>query len=224
MSRRRSKHGPSLRSVVAAGRLLPIVGVVSAYHRSWLRLDALAGLTLWALLIPQGLAYGQLAGLSPVTGLYVGLVGLVIYAVLGTSRYLSVGPESSVAMIVAVELAPRAGGDPARYGALAALLAILVAGFLLVGFVARLGIIVRLLSAPVLTGYLAGSGIVIAISQLPKVTGIATDKRYPHVLGGIVRSAETVEPWAIAVGLATALIVVALTRFARFIPGLVPSH
>lgn len=218
MSRRRSKHGPNLRSALAVGRLLPIVGVVSAYDRSWLTRDALAGLTLWALLIPQGLAYGQLAGLSPVTGLYVGLVALVIYAVLGTSRYLSVGPESSVAMIVAVELAPRADGDPARYAALAALLAILVAGFLLLGFVARLGIIIRLLSAPVLTGYLAGSGIVIAISQLPKVTGIATDKRYPEVLGGIVRSAETVEPWAIGVGLATALIVLALTRFARFIP------
>ena len=218
MSRRRSKRGPSPRSAIAAGRLLPIVGVVSAYQPSWLRRDALAGLTLWALLVPQGLAYGQLAGLSPVTGLYVGLVALVIYAVLGTSRYLSVGPESSVAMIVAVELAPRADGDAARYAALAALLAILVAGFLLLGFVARLGIIVRLLSAPVLTGYLAGSGIVIAISQLPKVTGIATDKRYPEVFGGIVRSAETAEPWAIGVGLATALVVVALTRFARFLP------
>ena len=218
MSRRPSKRGPSLRSAEAVGRLLPIVGVVSGYQRSWLRRDALAGLTLWALLIPQGLAYGQLAGLSPVTGLYVGLVSLVLYALLGTSRYLTVGPESSVAMIVAVELAPLAGGDAARYSALAALLALLVAGFLVLGFVARLGIIIRLLSAPVLTGYLAGSGIVIAVSQLPKVTGIATDKRYPEVFGGLVRSARTVEPWAIAVGVATALIVLALARFARFLP------
>jgi SulP family sulfate permease len=175
-------------------------------------------LTLWALLVPQGLAYGQLAGLPAVTGLYVGLVSILAYALLGTSRYLTVGPESAVAMIVAVELAPLAHGDPARYAKLAALLAVLVAGFLLLGFIARLGIIVRLLSAPVLTGYLAGSGIVIAISQLPKVTGIATDKRYPSVLGGLVRSADTVEPWALVVGGATAAIVLLLTRFARFIP------
>ena len=200
------------------GDFLPFVRVLSGYRRSWLRGDALAGLTLWALLVPQGLAYGQLAGLPAVTGLYVGLVSILAYALLGTSRYLTVGPESSVAMIVAVELAPLAHGDPARYAKLAALLAVLVAGFLLIGFIARLGIIVRLLSAPVLTGYLAGSGIVIAISQLPKVTGIASDKNYPRVLGGLIRSANTVEPWALVIGGATALIVLTLTRFARFIP------
>ena len=92
-------------------------------------------------------------------------MSLLVYALLGTSRYLTVGPESSVAMIVAVELAPLSKGDPARYASLAALLALLVAGFLVLGFLARAGIIVRLLSAPVLTGYLAGSGIVIAIGK-----------------------------------------------------------
>ena len=200
------------------GDFLPLAALLGRYRRSWLRRDALAGLTLWALLVPQGLAYGQLAGLSPVTGLYVGLVAMLAYALLGSSRYLTVGPESSVAMIVAVELGPLAGGDPARYAALAGMLALLVGGFLLLGFAARLGVLVRLLSAPVLTGYLAGSGIVIAISQLPKLTGISTDKRYPRVLGGLVRSAETVEPWAVAIGLATAVFVVVVARFARHIP------
>jgi len=214
--RRTDLRGPSVWSRL--GDFLPLVRTLSVYRRSWLRGDALAGLTLWALLVPQGLAYGQLAGLPAVTGLYVGLVSILAYALVGTSRYLTVGPESAVAMIVAVELAPLAHGDPARYAKLAALLAVLVAGFLLLGFIARLGIIVRLLSAPVLTGYLAGSGIVIAISQLPKVTGIATDKRYPSVLGGLVHSADTVEPWALVVGGATAAIVLLLTRFARFIP------
>jgi SulP family sulfate permease len=82
----------------------------------------------------------------------------------------------------------------------------------------RASIVTRLLSSPVLTGYLAGSGIVIAISQLPKVTGISTDKRYPQVVGGLVRSAETAEPWAIAIGIATVLVVVALARFAGKLP------
>jgi SulP family sulfate permease len=200
------------------GDFFPLVSLLAHYRRSWLPRDALGGLTLWALLVPQGLAYGQLAGLPPVTGLYVGLIAMLAYALLGSSRYLTVGPESSVAMIVAVELGPLAGGDPTRYAALAAMLALLVGGFLLLGFAARLGIIVRLLSAPVLTGYLAGSGIVIAISQLPKLTGIATDKRYPGVLGGLVRSADTVEPWAIAIGLATVLFVVVVARLARHVP------
>jgi sulfate permease, SulP family len=200
------------------GDFLPLVPLLARYRRPWLRRDALAGLTLWALLVPQGLAYGQLAGLPPVTGLYVGLVAMLAYALLGSSRYLTVGPESSVAMIVAVELGPLAGGDPARYAALAGMLALLVGGFLLLGFAARLGLMVRLLSAPVLTGYLAGSGIVIAISQLPKLTGISTDKRYPRVLSGLVHSAETVEPWAVAIGLATAVFVVVVARFACHIP------
>ena len=115
-----------------------LVGTLARYERTWLRRDLFAGLTLWALLIPQGLAYAQLAGLPPVTGLYVGVVGLVAYALLGTSRYLTVGPESSVAIIVAVELSPLAGNDAKRYAALAGMLALLVAGFLVIGFVARL--------------------------------------------------------------------------------------
>jgi sulfate permease, SulP family len=199
-------------------RLFPAVAVAASYERGWLRGDLLAGLTLWALLIPQGLAYGQLAGLSPVTGLYIGLVGMLVYALLGSSRYMTVGPESSVAMIVAVELGPLAGGDRARYVALAGLLALLVGAFLVLGFVARLGILTRLLSAPVLTGYLAGSGIVIALSQLPKVTGISTDRSYPGVLPGLVRSADTVEPWAIAIALGTVVVTVGLARVSKLLP------
>ena len=98
------------------------------------------------------------------------------------------------------------------------MLALLVSGFLVIGFAARLGIVTRLLSSPVLTGYLAGSGIVIAISQLPKVTGISTDKRYPRVLGGLVHRADTAEPWAIAIGIATVIVVVVLARFAGRLP------
>ena len=213
-----TEREPTSGAIARIAWAVPLVGTLARYEKAWLRRDLFAGLTLWALLIPQGLAYAQLAGLPPVTGLYVGVVALVAYALLGTSRYLTVGPESSVAIIVAVELSPLAGNDAKRYAALAGMLALLVAGFLVIGFVARLGIVTRLLSSPVLTGYLAGSGIVIAISQLPKVTGISTDKRYPQVLGGLVRSAETAEPWAIAIGIATVLVVVALARFAGKLP------
>jgi SulP family sulfate permease len=199
-------------------RLVPAAAVATSYERPWLRGDLLAGLTLWALLIPQGLAYGQLAGLSPVTGLYVGLVGMLAYALLGSSRYMTVGPESSVAMIVAVELGPLADGDQARYIALAGLLGLMVGAALLLGFAARLGILTRLLSAPVLTGYLAGSGIVIALSQLPKVTGIETARRYPGVLAGLTRNADTAQAWAIAIAIGTAVVAVGLSRVGRRLP------
>ena len=119
---------PASGTIARVARAVPLVGTLARYERPWLRRDLFAGLTLWALLIPQGLAYGQLAGLSPVTGLYVGIAGLLAYAILGTSRYLTVGPESSVAMIVAVELSPLAGDDPKKYAALAAMLALLVRG------------------------------------------------------------------------------------------------
>src|SRR5512132_796310 len=129
---------PTSGAIARIAWAVPLVGTLARYERPWLIRDLFAGLTLWALLIPQGLAYGQLAGVSPVTGLYVGVVALLGYALLGTSRYLTVGPESSVAMIVAVELAPLAANHPERYAKLAAMLALLVAGFLIIGFVARL--------------------------------------------------------------------------------------
>jgi SulP family sulfate permease len=205
-------------ALARAGALLPGLATLRGYNRSWLTRDVVAALTLWSLVIPQGLAYGQLAGLPAVTGLYVALAGMLAYALLGSSRYLSVGPESSVAMIVAVELGPLAHGDQAKYAALAGLLSLLVAGFLIIGFVARLGVITRLLSAPVLTGYLAGSGIVIAISQLTKVTGISTNNQYPAVLRGLVRNSDTLEPWALAIGLGAALVAIVLARVSGKIP------
>src|SRR6186713_1435335 len=114
-----TEREPTGGAIARIAQAVPLVGTLARYETPWLRRDLFAGLTLWALLIPQGLAYGQLAGLSPVTGLYVGVVGLLAYALLGTSRYLNVGPESSVAMIVAVELSPLAGSDAQRYAALA---------------------------------------------------------------------------------------------------------
>jgi Sulfate permease family len=104
-------------------------------RRRWLRADLIAALSLWVVLVPQGLAYGELTGLAPVAGLYTALGAMVAYGLLGTSRYLNLGPESSVAILVASSLAP----------------------------LARLGVVTRLLSAPVLTGYLAGSAIVIIV-------------------------------------------------------------
>jgi sulfate permease, SulP family len=142
------------------------------YRRSWLRPDVLAGVTVAAYLIPQVMAYAGVAGLPPVAGLWAIIGSLLVYTVFGTSRQLSVGPESTTALMTAVTIAPLAAGDPTRYAALAALLALLVGGLCLLGALARLGFLADLLSRPVLVGYMAGVAVIMIIGQLGKVTGV----------------------------------------------------
>ncbi|NUR85675.1 MAG: STAS domain-containing protein [Nonomuraea sp.] len=185
---------------------VPGLDVLRHYRRAWLRPDLLAALSLWAVLVPQAFAYAQLAGLPPVTGLYTALGAMLGYAVFGASGRLNMGPESSVAIVVASVVAPLAHGDPRRHTALAGLLALLVAAILLIGYVLRAGVVMRLMSGPVLTGYLAGSAVVIVLSQLPKVTGIR------HGPG-------EADFWALGCALLTAAVVLLVRRFAPRLPG-----
>jgi SulP family sulfate permease len=194
-------------------RIVPGVGVLRSYERAHLRHDIPAALGLWALLIPQGLAYAQLAGMPPVTGLYTGLVATVAYALFGTSRYLNMGPESSTAILVAGSILPLSRGDPARAVALAGMLALLTGGVLLAGYVLRLGVITRLLSSPILTGFLAGSAVVMAVTQLPKAFGFPVDpEQYPLIVGGIVVGIAKTNPWALGIALGTIVVMVVLQR------------
>ena len=203
----------------ALTRWAPGVALVRSYDRGWLRPDSLAALSVWALLIPQGLAYAQLAGLPPVTGLYVGLIALVGYGLLGTSRYLSAGPESAVAILVASSLAPFAAAGSERYVAMAATLALLVGGMLAIGFVLRLGVITRLLSSPVLLGYLAGCAIVMSIHQLTRVFGFEVDKeRYPFIVGGIVTHLGDTNPWALGMAILTVVVFLAARLISERMP------
>ncbi len=151
---------------------LPGLAQFRGYQRAWLRGDLLAGVTVAAYLVPQVMAYATLAGLSPVAGLWAAIAPLAIYAAVGTSRQLSVGPESTTALMTAVVLAPMAAGDPRHYAALAAALALLVGALCLVGATARLGFLADLLSRPVLIGYMAGVAVMMTVSQLGKVTGV----------------------------------------------------
>ncbi|HYQ66986.1 SulP family inorganic anion transporter [Actinophytocola sp.] len=146
--------------------------LLGRYRRSWLRPDVLAGVTVAAYLIPQVMAYAGVAGLPPVAGLWAIIGSLLVYTVFGTSRQLSVGPESTTALMTAVSIAPLAAGDPARYAALAALLALFVGVLCLLGALGRLGFLADLLSRPVLVGYLAGVAVIMIIGQLGKVTGV----------------------------------------------------
>lgn len=154
----------------------PLKARMSAtYPRRHLRADVLAGISVAAYLVPQVMAYAAVAGLPPVTGLWTIVVAIVVYACLGSSRQLSVGPESTTALMTAVAIGPLAGGDPSRYAALAATLAALVGVVSLIGWALRLGFLADLLSRPVLVGYMAGIAVIMIISQLGKVTGTAVD-------------------------------------------------
>jgi SulP family sulfate permease len=149
----------------------PGVAQFRGYKRAWLRGDLLAGLTVAAYLIPQVMAYATLAGLSPIVGLWTALAPLLIYALLGSSRHLSVGPESTTALMVVAVLAPFAPGDASRYAALAAVLGVFVGAICFLAGIARLGFLANLLSRPVLVGYMAGVALVMMASQLGKLTG-----------------------------------------------------
>ena len=153
-------------------RQLPGLAQLRRYRRSWLRYDVLAGVTVAAYLIPQVMAYAQVAGLPAVVGLWAIVGPLLVYAVLGSSRQLSVGPESTTALMTAAAVGALTAGDPERYAALAAALALVVGGLCVVGWVGRLGFLGDLLSRPVLVGYMAGIAAIMVVSQLGKLTGI----------------------------------------------------
>lgn len=161
----RPKHPPR-------SSLVPGIERLRHYPLSWLRQDSLAGITVAAYLIPQCMAYGELAGVGPVQGLWAILLPLLLYTCLGTSPHLSVGPESSTAVMTAVAVAPLAAAYGTSYPILASLLACCVGLVCLVGYVARLGFLADLLSKPILIGYMAGVAVIMVVGQLSRVSGV----------------------------------------------------
>src|SRR6202012_2070552 len=118
------------RALASVSRLVPGLQVVTSYRREWLVKDIIAGVVLTTLLVPQGMAYAELAGLPPITGLYTSILCLLGYAVFGPSRILVLGPDSSLGPMIAATILPLAGanGDPKRAIALASMLALMVGG------------------------------------------------------------------------------------------------
>ena len=190
------------------------------YERGWLRVDVLAGLTVGAMLVPQGMAYAELAGMPPVTGFYAALLALIAYAVVGSSRHLGVGPEPGTAILAATGVGAIAAGDPARYLALMAALALTVGVICLLAAVARLGFIANVLSKPVLVGYITGVGLTLLSSQYAKFTGIPIDSAafFGRTLDLLTGLGE-IDGLTIAVGAATLLLILGLRWKMPTIPG-----
>lgn len=161
------------------GSVAPGLSSLLHYDRGWLRGDLLAGVTVAAYLVPQVMAYAEVAGLPPVVGLWAVVGPLLVYAVLGSSRQLSIGPESTTALMTAAAIGALGAGDPERYASLAAALAIAVGLVCLLGYVGRLGFLADLLSRPVLVGYIAGIAVLMIVSQLGKLSGMTVEGDTP---------------------------------------------
>jgi high affinity sulfate transporter 1 len=206
------------------GRWVPGVRTIRQYPRGWLPNDLVAGLVLTAFLVPVGMGYAQAAGLPPITGLYATIVPLLVYAVFGPSRVMVLGPDSSLAAVIAGIILPLGGRDPARAVALAGMLAILTGLMILLAGIARLGFVTELLSRPVQLGYLYGIAITIMVGQLPKLFGFSVDgtgllSEAWGFVQGLARG-ETNGP-ALAVGLAGIVVILGLRRLWSGFPGVI---
>lgn len=154
------------------GRLVPMTHWLRHYPRPALRGDVIAGLTVAVMLVPQGMAYANLAGMPPVTGLYAAIVGIIAYAVFGTSGALAVGPVAITSLLTISGLSSIVSPDDPTYPAVAALLALSVGAILLVAGIARLGFLVNFLSHPVISGFTSAAAITIALSQVKDLLGV----------------------------------------------------
>ncbi|WP_223456675.1 MULTISPECIES: SulP family inorganic anion transporter [unclassified Pseudomonas] len=201
-------------------RSLLIPEWLGSYRPDWLRGDVVAGLTAAAVVIPKALAYATIAGLPVQVGLYTVLVPMVIYAVLGTSRPLSVSTTTTLAILAGSALGQISpGGDAATLLAASATLALMVGAILIVAGLLRLGFVANFISEPVLVGFKAGIGVVIVLDQLPKLLGTHIDKGgFLHNLVATVQSVGHASLPTVAVGVFMVLLLVGMKRFTPRLP------
>src|ERR1700722_188033 len=203
-----------------AERWVPGIRVARTYRRSWLRADLVAGVVLAAILVPQGMAYAELAGLPAATGLYTTIACLVGYAVFGPSRVLVLGPDSSISPLILAAITPLlVTGDPASAIALAGMLAVLV-GLTEIGLgLGKLGFVADLLSKEVQVGYMNGLAITIIVGQLPKLFGFSTDAdSFLKEIRVFFEGLDQTDSTTLLVGLAVLALLLLLPRVTRRVP------
>lgn len=205
-----------------AVRLVPALAWLRGYSRPDLAADARAGATVAVLVIPQAMAYAALAGVPPLTGLYAAMVSLVVYAVFGTSRFISVGPVAIDSLLTAAAVAPLADGDPGRYLALASTLAVMVGALQAAAGVARLGTLVNFLSTPVISGFTTAAALTIAVTQLKDLLGLrltGSSTTFLDAVRAIAPAVGDLDPTTSAVGLAAIVALLGLRRWLPRLPG-----
>jgi SulP family sulfate permease len=201
-------------------RFIPGLSLITGFSPVLLRTELVVAVTVFAVLVPSAMAYGDLAGVTPVAGLYVALGAMVMYALFGTSKQLILGPEATAAIMTAAAVEPLAGGDPVRYAALAAMTAILIGALALLARVARLGFITDFLSKPILVGYIFGVTLIVIGSQLGKMFGIKleSDQFFQQIVELIGRLDET-HMLTFIIGVVAMAALFMIRRVNRALPG-----
>ncbi|WP_153111285.1 SulP family inorganic anion transporter [Propionivibrio limicola] len=199
---------------------MPAIDWLAAYDRSWLKADVVAGLTAGAIVIPKAMAYATIAGLPLQVGLYTAFLPMVVYALLGTSRVLSVSTTTTIAILGAAELGAVAQAHPEINPLTAtATLAMLVGALLLIARLFRLGFVANFISDPVLTGFKAGIGLVIVVDQLPKLLGLHIHKEgFFRDLVAIAGQVPDTSLITLAITLGTFALIIGLEKFAPRAP------
>jgi high affinity sulfate transporter 1 len=217
-----SKAGGTVEPSAGLRRWLPGLQTLRSYQRSWLPRDLVAGLVLTALLVPAGMGYAEASGLPAIYGLYATIVPLVAYAIAGPSRILVLGPDSSLAPLIAAAILPLAAGSEAEAVALAGMLAVFSGLLCVLAGLARFGFIADLLSKPVRYGYMNGIALTVLLSQLPKLFGFSTDAEgvipEAQAFASGVAGGET-NAVALIIGVACLVVILACKRWWPKIPG-----
>lgn len=193
---------------------------LAGYDRSWLRGDVVAGLTVWAVLVPEALAYASIAGVSPVVGLYAAPPALLLYAAFGSSRHLIVGPMSATAALSAAAVADLTTGGPDDVLAFTTVLALMTGVLAVAAGLLRLGFLAHFISEPVMKGFIIGLALTIIVGQVPKLFGIErADGNFFAQAWGVVRHLGDTDGRTLAVGVASLAAVLALRRWLPMVPG-----
>ena len=203
-------------------RWLPGLHVLQHYNRAWLQHDIVAGLVLTTMLVPVGIAYAAASGLPGIYGLYATIIPLLVYALVGPSRILVLGPDSSLAAVILAVVLPLSGGDPMRAVALAGAMAIISGSVCIVAGLAKLGFVTELLSKPIRYGYMNGIALAVLLSQVPKLLGFSIESQGPlrdlwSIGNGIVGG--RVNWTAFLIGAGTLATILVLKR-SKVVPGI----
>lgn len=214
------QHRSGTRGHAAFGLRAPLKGVLREYRRAWLRRDLLAGVTVFALLVPSALAYGALAGLAPVAGLYTALAAMIAYALFGSSRQLIIGPDAALPLMIAATIGPLAAGNLQHYAVLVATTSLLVGMICVAAALCHVGFVASFVARPILTGYLIGIALIVIVSQLGRLLGITLDS--DTMLGQVWEAwtrRDEAHPGTLAIGAASIAGMLAIKRFVPRLPG-----
>jgi high affinity sulfate transporter 1 len=207
------------RLVSIAKRRLPLLGWLPTYRRDWLLPDTLAGLALWAVMVPEGMAYSEILGVPPIMGLYTIIPPLLVYALVGTSRLLVVGPDTATGLISALGVGAIAAQHTAEFNTLTSTLAILIGVFFLLFGALRMGWVAAFIPTPVMRGFIEGLVCVTIIGQVPHLLGISgTSGNFFTKLWYVLNHLSEAGLAPVLTGVLSLALMLLLRRFAANVP------